>query len=655
MESHGLFRVAAATPVVRLADTQANAREIIKQIEDAEGEQVSLLVFPELCITGYTCADLFTQRQLLNSVEAAVEKIAAATRGKDLTAVIGAPVLHRGLLYNCAIVLSRGKVRGIVPKIHLPNTSEFYEARWFTSGAEIPQGSVVDYAGTAGCPISSYMLFNVGDASFGIEICEDLWTPIPPSTYHCMTGAHIIANLSASNELGRKERKRRDLTSQQSSRCHCGYIYSCCGWGESTQDTVYAGASMICEDGEVLAEGTRFATRSTMTVCDLDLERIISGRLRSHTFNSISPDGTHSGVYASIYTHIDLGKAADSDFEKALYRDIDTSPFLPKGGDMETQAALSEIVDIQTHGLARRMDHIRCKNVVIGISGGLDSTLALLVTALAFDKLGLDRKGITGITMPGYGTSARTRGNAWKLMEALGITTREISIAAACDRHFADIGHDPSVHDVTYENSQARERTQILMDVANQVGGIVIGTGDLSELALGWCTYNGDHMSMYGVNAGIPKTLVRMLALHLADSPQLDSTSRDALKDVIRDIVDTPISPELTPTGEDGSIAQMTEDLVGPYELHDFFLYNLLRYGDTTDKLLFLAKKGFAGKYDEKTIRKWLKVFLKRFFTQQFKRSCLPDGPKVTPVSLSPRGDWRMPSDANSDIWVKDL
>jgi len=655
MDNHGLFRVATATPVVKLADTQANAQEIREQIREAEEKEVSLLVFPELCVTGYTCADLFTQRQMLNSVESAVRSIAVETEDKNITVVIGAPVLYCGLLYNCAIVIRDGEVKGIVPKIHLPNTSEFYEARWFTSGAELAPGAVIDYAGTQDCPFSSYLLFNLGQATFGIEICEDLWTPIPPSTYHCMTGAHIIANLSASNELGRKERTRRDLTKQQSNRCHCGYIYSCCGWGESSQDTVYAGASMICEDGEVLAEGKRFETEATLTICDFDLEKIVSSRLKSHTFNSISPDGTHSGVYASAYTWIDLGDTGETDFEAVLYRTVNPSPFLPSGDSREIAAALSEIVSIQTSGLARRLDHIRCNSAVIGISGGLDSTLALLVTVLAFDKLGKDRKGITGITMPGYGTSDRTHNNAWKLMEVLGITTREISIANACDQHFKDIEHDKSIHDVTFENAQARERTQILMDVANQTGGIVIGTGDLSELALGWCTYNGDHMSMYGVNAGIPKTLVRQLVLYLADDVRLDGGSRKAIKAVLQDIVDTPISPELTPTDNNGKIAQKTEDLVGPYELHDFFLYNFLRYGDTTDKLFFLARKAFAGVYDDETIKKWLKTFLRRFFTQQFKRSCMPDGPKVTPVSLSPRGDWRMPSDANSTIWTKDL
>jgi len=654
MKDFGLFRVAAATPVVKLANTKGNAAEICKQIKEAEALDVSLIVFPELCITGYTCGDLFTQRKLLTESEAAVREIVEFTSYKNITVIIGAPVLFCGLLYNCAVVIRDGEIKGIVPKIHLPNTSEFYEARWFTSGAEIAEGASVEYAGNV-CPISSYLLFNLGEATIGIELCEDLWTPIPPSTYHCMSGANVIANLSASNEIGAKEVVRKDLTAQQSTRCHCGYIYSCCGWGESSQDTVFGGASMIYEDGELLSEGERFTIGATMIINDLDLERIGSSRLRSHTFNSISPDGTHSGVYRANYRWIELGDTGDTDFEAALYHGVPQSPFLPQGTEAEIKHALQEIVNIQVLGLAGRLDHIRCKNTVIGISGGLDSTLALLINVLAFDKLGYDRKGIVGITMPGYGTSARTKSNADLLMEVLGITTRTISIAAACDQHFKDISHDKSVHDVTFENSQARERTQILMDVANQTGGLVVGTGDLSELALGWCTYNGDHMSMYGVNAGVPKTLVRKLVLFLADDPALEGESREAVHRVLQDIVDTPISPELTPTDEKGDIAQVTEDLVGPYELHDFFLYNTLKYGDSPEKLLFLAKKAFVGVYDEDTIRKWLKTFLRRFFNQQFKRSCLPDGPKVTPVSLSPRGDWRMPSDASSSIWINEL
>jgi len=654
MKDFGLFRVAAATPVVRLADTIGNAAEICKQIEEAEEKEVSLLVFPELSVTGYTCADLFTQRRLLTQCEEAVREIAACTDDKNVAVIIGAPVLFSGLLYNCAIVIRDGEIKGIVPKIYLPNTSEFYEARWFTSGAEIAGDAEIEYAGSV-CPISSYLLFNLGEATFGIELCEDLWSPIPPSTYHCMCGANIIANLSASNELCGKEYVRKDLTSQQSTRCHCGYIYSCCGWGESTQDTVFAGASMIYEDGDCLSEGERFTTGPTMIINDFDLERIGSSRLKSHTFNSISPDGTHSGVFRENYKWVELGDTGDTDFDTTFYHEVNPSPFIPKGRDYEVTDALNEIVNIQVCGLANRLDHIHCKNTVIGISGGLDSTLALLINVLAFDKLGYDRKGIVGITMPGYGTSARTKSNADLLMEVLGITTRTIGIAAACDQHFQDIGHDKSVHNVTFENSQARERTQILMDVANQVGGLVVGTGDLSELALGWCTYNGDHMSMYGVNAGVPKTLVRQLVLFLANNPALEGESREAVHRVLKDIVDTPISPELTPTDEKGEIAQVTEDLVGQYELHDFFLYHTLRFGDSPEKLLFLAKKAFNGVYDDDTIRKWLKTFLRRFFNQQFKRSCLPDGPKVTPVSLSPRGDWRMPSDAISRIWLNEL
>jgi len=651
MKDYGFIRVATATPIVRLADTDGNTKEIISQIAEAEEKGVSLVVFPELCMTGYTCGDLFTQRILLERVEENVKLIAETTEDKNVAVVVGAPVLYRTLLYNCAIVIRDGEVKGIVPKIHLPNTSEFYEARWFTPGSDIALGSFIEYAGFE-CPISSSLLFRLGDATLGIELCEDLWTPIPPSTYHCICGADIIANLSASNELGHKGDTRKVLTRQQSTRCHCAYVYSCCGWGESTQDAVFAGAAMIYEDGTQLAAGERFTTKSTLLIADVDLDKLVSSRLHSSTFKSISPDGVHTESYKPLYTTIDLGDASETDFDTKLYRDIDDSPFLPK---VDEENSLSEIVKIQTAGLAGRLAHIKSKSAVVGISGGLDSTLAVLITALAFDKLGLDRKGITGVTMPGYGTTARTKSNAVKLMEVLGLTVREISIAAACDQHFKDIDHDKSVHDVTFENAQARERTQILMDIANQTNGIVVGTGDLSELALGWCTYNGDHMSMYGVNAGIPKTLVRKLCQYLAGSSELESESREAIKAVVDDIVNTPISPELIPADGKGNIVQVTEDLVGPYELHDFFLFNFLSYGYSPSKIQFLAEKAFKGTYDAETISKWLKTFVRRFFNQQFKRSCMPDGPKVTPVSLSPRGDWRMPSDALSATWLNDI
>lgn len=641
MQNYGLFRVATASPVVHLADPEANATEICSMIDKAQQQGVELLVFPELSLTGYTCGDLFTQRQMLEKIEQQVERISDHLSEKNICAIIGAPVLCKGLLYNCAIVLQGGLVYGIVPKIYLPNTGEFYEARWFTSGAELSADPLIDYAGNVDVPFLSYQTFTFGAARFGVEICEDLWTPIPPSTYHCLQGATVIANLSASNELGRKENSRKDLIRSQSLRCHCGYIYSCCGYGESTQDTVYAGASMICEDGEILESAERFSMKGSLSICDLDLEKIEASRLRSHNFNAITPDGTRSCQYALHYHDSYIGEPQDLDFSKALYRKVDPAPFIPSGAD-----ALEEIVRIQTAALCTRLEHIHCKNLVVGISGGLDSTLALLIAVLSFDRLGLPRSGVLGVTMPGYGTSDRTHDNALALMQLLGVSSREISIAAACDRHFQDIGHDKAVHDTTYENSQARERTQILMDLANKVGGIVLGTGDLSELALGWCTYNGDHMSMYGVNAGIPKTLVRQIVLCLCGNPSLSCAA-----DILTDIVDTPISPELIPTDDKGSMTQITEDLVGPYELHDFFLYNFLRYGYSNEKLYFYACRAFEGKYSPETIDKWLKTFIRRFFNSQFKRSCLPDGPKVTQVSLSPRGDWRMPSDASPAAW----
>ena len=652
------MRVAAAAPAIRLADPKGNAEEICRLIDRAEERQVAIAVFAELCVTGYTCGDLFTQRALIRGAEEAVESIAEHTRGKAITAIVGTPVLYHGLLYNCGVVIREGRIHGIVPKIHLPNTSEFYEARWFTSGADLGTGAVIDFAGSRNCPISSYLLFNLGEACFGIELCEDLWAPVPPSTYHCMMGAHIIANLSASDEVSGKQEYRKRLVGQQSSRGRCAYIYACSGWGESTQDTVFGGGGIICEGGELLAEGKRFNSESSLLVSDIDIETIDNSRLKSHTFNSVTPDGTRSSSYRKAYLRVDLGELPETDFEKELDRKLDPLPFIPKGDRLQVGKALDEIIDIQLTGLASRMLHINCKNAVIGVSGGLDSTHALLVTCLAFDKLGLDRKGILAVTMPGYGTSGRTRNNAGLLMDALGVSSREISIKAACDQHFKDIGHDSSIHDHTYENSQARERTQILMDLANKTGGLVVGTGDLSELALGWCTYNGDHMSMYGVNAGVSKTLIRVLVDHLARKMEAEGK---AGAEVLRDIIDTPISPELLPAGEDGSIAQVTEDIVGPYELHDFFLYNIFTYGYTPEKICFLARKAFAPGnvsglvFDGQTIVRWMNTFIHRFFSQQFKRSCLPDGPKVGPVSLSPRGDWRMPSDACPEIWKDNI
>lgn len=657
MKEYGYIRTAAATPRVKVADVAFNTTEICKMIEEAVLNEVSLLTFPELCVTGYTCGDLFGQSILTDAAEKAVRTIKKCTEGKDIAVVVGAPVLLRGRLYNCAVVLKDGAVCGIVPKIYLPTYNEFYESRWFASGSDF-NGNVdqdLIYADDY-CLISTKQLFKLGNASFAIEICEDLWTPIPPSSYHALAGAQIIVNLSASNEVLMKHEYRKSLVSNQSSRTTSAYVYCSCGYGESTQDIVFAGSSMIAEYGSIVAENERFQCESSIIYADIDIDRLDTLRHRSTSHLVLAPDGSTTADYSQLYSVVDLGECPSTDFEKKLYRYIEPHPFVPQGNDAELDRRAREITSIQVMGLMTRLSHIRCKTAIIGISGGLDSTLALLITTMAFDRLGLPRTGIIGVTMPGFGTTGRTYNNAIDLMSALGITSKEISIVASVNQHFEDIGQDPSVHDVTYENCQARERTQILMDLSNKLNGIVIGTGDLSELALGWATYNGDHMSMYGVNSSIPKTLVRTLVRWAADNhfDQAVESGRSA-HEILLDIIDTPISPELTPADENGNIAQITEDLVGPYELHDFFLYNFFRAGYRPSKILFLAKKAFAGVYDDATIEKWLRTFVRRFFNQQFKRSCLPDGPKVGSVTLSPRGDWRMPSDASSATWLEDL
>lgn len=672
---YGFFRAAAAVPQVKVADTEFNTEQICTLAMQAYEDGVSLVVFPELCVTGYTCADLFGQDLLIRKAEESTRRIIEFSRGKDTAIVIGVPVSFRGRLYNCAAVIRNGNIKGLVPKIYLPNYGEFYEARWFASGSDFLDGksncdgrflsngkdcvregftAEIRYAGQR-CNISPNILFEIGKATFAVEICEDLWCPVPPSSYHAMAGAHIIANLSASNEILMKNRYREGLLSQHTAKTVSAYIYSSAGFGESTQDLVFAGASSIWEDGARLAENERFSTEPSLITADIDIDKIDSFRRRRNTFRSIAPDGTDASSYSRLYSRIPLGNSCRTDFAACLRRKIEAHPFVPVH-DIDYRCR--EIISIQVTGLATRLAHINCRTAVIGISGGLDSTLALIVTALAFDRLGWSRDRIITVTMPGYGTTGRTKGNATDLMKALGTTSREISISAACDRHFLDIGHDKNVHDTTYENSQARERTQILMDIANQTGGIVIGTGDLSELALGWATYNGDHMSMYGVNASIPKTLVRSLTLWAADHRFADAPYRTedgrSTRDILLDIIDTPISPELLPADKDGNILQVTEDVVGPYELHDFFLYNIVRLGYSPQKTCFLAARAF-GNYDAETIEKWLKTFCRRFFSQQFKRSCLPDGPKVGSVSLSPRGDWRMPSDASSGIFLEDI
>ena len=630
---YGFINVAAAVPAIKVADVDYNVQQIESLMAQAEGKGVEILVTPELCITGYSCQDLFREQLLLDKSEEGILQLLDFTRKLDTILVVGAPVLVNSLLYNCAVVIQRGQILGIVPKTYLPNYGEFYEKRWFASAQDLNPTDIY-FAGSPVHVSSEPILFTTGDGvKFGVEICEDVWAPIPPSNNLALAGADIILNLSASDELIGKHDYLRSLLAQQSARTIGGYVYASCGFGESTQDVVYGGNAMIFENGKLLVEGERFSFQPQIRMCQIDVEKLRTERRQNTTFIN-AQRGAHA-------LNIPAKAVAPKDF--VLTRDIDAHPFIPKSGDMQTRC--EEILSIQVAGLAKRLYHINAKTAVIGISGGLDSTLALLVTVKAFDKLGLERKGIVGVTMPGFGTTDRTYNNAIKLMQTLGVTIREISIAKAVTQHFEDIGHDMKQHDITYENSQARERTQILMDVANQVNGIVVGTGDLSELALGWATYNGDHMSMYGVNAGVPKTLIRYLVSYVAG---------EMATETLLDIVDTPISPELIPADEQGRIKQKTEDLVGPYELHDFFIYYFLRYGFGPAKIYIMAQKAFADAYDDETIKKWLKTFCRRFFTQQFKRSCLPDGPKVGSVSLSPRGDWRMPSDASYALWLKE-
>lgn len=640
---NGFIKVAAAIPSVKVADCSYNVQQIESLIAMAEGKGVEVIVFPELCITGYTCQDLFKQTLLLEQAETSVLMLLDFTRKLDIISIVGVPVVVGDLLLNCAAVIQKGDLLGLVPKTYLPNYSEFYEKRWFASSQDL-QPSEIRFAGNKIVVTPQPTLFRTCDgAMFGVEICEDVWAPVPPSCNLALSGADIIFNLSASDELIGKHDYLKGLLAQQSARMISGYVYSGCGFGESTQDVVYGGNAIAYENGQLLAESERFALDAQLIITQIDVEKIRNERRTNSTY--INAQRGHDSRIVNAHT------VMPRDFE--LIRDVDPHPFIPKTDDMEKSC--DEIFSIQVAGLAKRLVHTGCKTVVVGISGGLDSTLALLVCVRTFDKLQLSRKGIVGVTMPGFGTTDRTYNNAVNLMKSLGITLREISIADAVKQHFNDIGHDINVHDVTYENSQARERTQILMDLSNQLGALVIGTGDLSELALGWATYNGDHMSMYGVNAGVPKTLIKYLVKFVAMSEDSDET-----RSILLDIIDTPISPELIPADEDGNITQKTEDLVGPYELHDFFLYHIIRFGYRPSKIFMLARKAFDGSnpevpfYDDETIKKWLTIFLRRFFNQQFKRSCLPDGPKVGSVSLSPRGDWRMPSDASSALWLKE-
>ena len=651
MKDFGFFRVAAASPSVKPSDVAYNLEQIAIMTDKADADGVSLLVFPELSVTGYTCADLFGQDLLLRAAEQAVESLKTKSLAWQTAVLVGVPVPFAGRLYNCAALIKAGRLYGLVPKTALPNYNEFYAGRWFSSARDLlPEPAPRFYAGED-VILSPLQVFQIGRARVAVEICEDLWTPLPPSSYHALNGADVIANLSASNEVLLKHAYRKDLIANQSARTVSAYVYSSCGFGESTQDLVYAASSVICENGAILAENERFKIEGSLIEADVDLDKLEALRRKQSTFGSVSPDGVSNTDLRTIYSIVDAGKAADTDFDACLLRYVEPLPFVPGGNPAELDSRAREITSIQVAGLATRLSHINCKTAVIGVSGGLDSTLALLITVMAFDKLGLDRRGVYGITMPGFGTTGRTYNNAIGLMNALGISVQEIPIGNAVMQHFQDIGQDPDNHDVTYENSQARERTQILMDLANKLNGLVVGTGDLSELALGWATYNGDHMSMYAVNAGVPKTLVRYLVKWATENYFGRDSEASA---ILSDIIDTPISPELVPAGKDGEILQKTEDLVGPYELHDFFLYNFFRFGYTPEKIFFLAKKAH-GTYPQAVILKWEKTFFRRFFTQQFKRSCIPDGPKVGSVVLSPRGDWRMPSDASSRLWLSEL
>ncbi len=630
----GFIKVAALTPKVTVADTQANRKEICRLMDEAEAKGAKILVFPELCITGYTCGDLFYQQVLLREAKKELLAIAKYTQRKDYLAFVGLPLEYNGKLYNVAAAVTQGKVLGLVPKTHIPNYNEFYERRHFAPGMKQPVPVALDEDTVV--PMGTRVLFQcrqMPELKIGAEICEDVWAPNPPGVEHALAGATLLVNLSASDETTGKDMYRKSLVTGQSGRLICGYVYCSAGDGESTQDVVYSGHNLIAENGTLLAASRRFCNESIYT--ELDVVRLNEERRRMSTF--MTSDESYINVEFSL-----------KEEKTELTRFVDPAPFVP-GNKADREKRCEEIFMIQAMGLKKRLEHTHAATAVVGISGGLDSTLALLVMVKAFDLIGKDHKDIVAVTMPGFGTTDRTYDNAVSLIKSLGATFREVSIVDSVRVHFKDIGQDEAVHDVTYENGQARERTQILMDIANKSGGMVIGTGDMSELALGWATYNGDHMSMYGVNASVPKTLVRHLVCYYADT-----CADETLQKVLYDVLDTPVSPELLPP-EDGKISQKTEDIVGPYELHDFFLYYILRFGCTPKKIYRLANYAFAGTYDTGTIQKWLKTFYRRFFSQQFKRSCLPDGPKVGTVAVSPRGDLRMPSDASARIWMEEL
>ena len=644
----GYVRVAAAVPHMRVADCQYNAAEIKKQITEAVQEGVEVVCFPELSITGYTCADLFFTQQLQKDALSALEEVCAFTRNLPIIVLVGAPLKVDNNLYNCAFVMTDGDVVGVVPKVNLPNTGEFYEKRWFSSGRDVLENNVnsirpriptIELWGND-VPFGIDLLFTTRNYSFGIEICEDLWSPLPASTQLAIQGAEIIFNLSSSNCVTGKHTFRQRMITQQSARVHCGYVYTSSGIGESTTDIVFSGSTYIAENGEMLEIGERFQMNSSMIVSEIDVERLRIDRQRNTNFTH-DKHGHYRHIHvAPLERSIEDGSAysLEARGEGPMHRHFTKTPFLPK--KKESDDYCEDVLNLQVHGLLRRWQHTHAESLVIGISGGLDSTLALIVSVLAADRLGYNRSQVIGVTMPGFGTSDRTYQNALAMMEELGVSIHEVPIRDMATQHLHDIGHDLHNHDITYENAQARIRTLVLMNLANKYNGLVVGTGDMSELALGWATYCGDHMSMYGVNAGVPKTLVRYMVRYAAEN-----IFGERLREILMDVIATPVSPELLPTDEDGNIAQITEDKVGPYELHDFFMYYYLRYGFTREKIAYMATLAFDGVYTEEVIQHWLSVFMRRFFTQQFKRSCLPDGPQVVGVSLSPRGDLRMPSD----------
>lgn len=647
MYNYGFLKVASACPKTEVANIKYNTEEIKNLIIEADKNDAALIVFPELSLTSYTCADLFGQELLVKNAEYYLNILLNCTQKADIIAIIGMPLAINQALFNCSVIIQKGKILGIVPKTFIPNYKEFYEKRWFTSGNTILNkfdnvtlcNQIVPFGNLI------FKCANINNFSFGVEICEDIWSPIPPSSLLSINGATIIANLSASNEIVSKAPYRHNLIANQSARCICGYIYSSCGVHESTTDLVFSGECIIAENGALLKTSERFNRSSNIIYSEIDVQRIAYERQSNKTFADSQPINRINFDYRTVEFTYNPIRNKSINFE----RFIDSLPFVPNNPITRNERC-EEIFNIQVAGLAKRLEHTGCKNSVIGISGGLDSTLALLVTAKAYDLLSIDRKNIITITMPGFGTTDRTLGNAINLCKSLGTSLKQIDIIPACLQHFKDIDHDISIHDVTYENVQARERTQILMDTANKLNGLVIGTGDLSELALGWCTYNGDHMSMYAVNCSIPKTLVKSLVEWVSKN----GTDQHSTE-ILFDIIDTPVSPELLPPDDNGKITQKTEDIVGPYELHDFFLYHMIKYGAEPKKILFLAKVAFGEKYSTDIINKWLKAFYRRFFTQQFKRSCIPDGPKVGTISLSPRGDWRMPSDSCYEMWISEL